>query len=165
MAERCSAFGMTVSGVDVDQVPMTSHLTRLWHTSDLLEALSAADVVLCAIPYSPANDKLFGVKEFAGMKKGAYFINVSRGRIVDTDALVEAIFSGHLGGAGLDVTDPEPLPKGHPLFDHPDVVITPHIAGLSDQNRARSLALIELNIRCFIEGWPLQNIVRKDVGF
>ena len=99
------------------------------------------------------------------MKPGTYFINVSRGKTVQTDALVAALKSGHLAGAGLDVTDPEPLPRDHPLWDLSNVVLTPHVAWNSDHVWDRLMALFKENIRRFVEGLPLYNVVEKNKGY
>ena len=99
------------------------------------------------------------------MKKGAYFIAVSRGRLYQTDALVKAIDSQHLAGAGLDVTYPEPLPKGHPLWKFPNVVITPHLAGSSDKVHLRRIELVKENMKRFAAGEPLLNVVDKQKGY
>ena len=90
---------------------------------------------------------------------------VSRGVPTDTEALADALNSGHLSAAGLDVTDPEPLADDHPLRAMPNVVITPHIAGPSDHNRERSLALLKANAAQFVAGRPLYNIVDKKLGY
>jgi len=99
------------------------------------------------------------------MKQGAFFINVSRGKIVDTQALVEALRSGHLAGAGLDVTEPEPLPKDHPLWTLENVIITPHVAGQSDGITQRRMELFEENLRRFEQSLPLRNVVDKQRGY
>ena len=99
------------------------------------------------------------------MKKGSYFIAVSRGGLYDTDALVKALDERHLAGAGMDVTNPEPLPAGHPLWKFNNVIITPHIAGQSDGINARRAELIKENIARFAKGETLVNIVDKQKGY
>ena len=99
------------------------------------------------------------------MKPGSYFIAVSRGRLYDMDALVQALKSGRLAGAGVDVTDPEPLPKGHPLWKLDNVVITPHVAGRSDKDNARMVGTIKDNVLRFVQGRPLINVVDKQKGY
>jgi phosphoglycerate dehydrogenase-like enzyme len=99
------------------------------------------------------------------MKKGSYFIAVSRGGIYDLNALVKALDSQRLAGAGLDVFDPEPLPPGHPLWKFNNVIITPHIAGRSDMDRGRMLGIVKSNIQRFAEGKPLLNVVDKQRGW
>jgi phosphoglycerate dehydrogenase-like enzyme len=121
--------------------------------------------VFVAAPATSETARMMGARQFGLMKKGSYFIVVSRGRLFDHEALVEAVRSGHLAGAGLDVTDPEPLPKGHPLWKLENVIITPHIAGRSDGEQARYMALFKENLRRFGAGLPLLNVVDKQKGY
>ena len=99
------------------------------------------------------------------MKKGAYFINVGRGKSVVSDDLVEALESGHLGGAALDVTDPEPLPPGHPLWTTPNVIITPHISAGSDAQMNRFWLLVRENLRRYVNGEKMLNVVDLKRGY
>jgi phosphoglycerate dehydrogenase-like enzyme len=108
---------------------------------------------------------MIGPKQFELMKNGSYFIAVSRGGLYDLDGLVRALDSRRLAGAGVDVTDPEPLPKGHPLWKFENAIITPHIAGRSDKDRARMVGTIKENIRRFVAGKPLLNVVDKQKGY
>ena len=95
------------------------------------------------------------------MKPSAYLINVARGTLVDTDALVDALRKNVIAGAGLDVTDPEPLPPEHPLWTLPNVIITPHLGGASDRFWERECALLRDNLRRYLAGQPLLNLVDK----
>jgi D-2-hydroxyacid dehydrogenase (NADP+) len=108
---------------------------------------------------------MIGPKQFEEMKQGAYFIAVSRGKLYNTEALVKALDSRRLAGAGLDVTNPEPLPKGHPLWKFDNVVITPHTAGQSDHLQDRRMELFKENIVRFEKGEPMLNIVDKIKGY
>ncbi len=165
IAERAKAFGMKVVGIDDDYHPMLSMFEKIVKPYDKNDEIPDADVVICAAPYTKASKSMFGKYEFMAMKKNAYFVNISRGGLVDTQGLTEALESGHLAGVGLDVTDPEPLPENHALRHMDRVIITPHIAGHSDANRERSWTLIEENIGHFIHGRPLLNIVNKELGY
>lgn len=165
IAERARAFGMKVLGLDADYVPMMGFFDTIYLPEDLYLALVQADVVFVATPHTKLSEKSIGTKEFYAMKKGAYFINVSRGKIICTNSLISALESNHLAGAGLDVTEPEPLSADHPLKKMPNVVITPHIAGLSEHNRQRSFNLMKQNINRFVKGEPLLNIVNKKLGY
>jgi phosphoglycerate dehydrogenase-like enzyme len=106
-----------------------------------------------------------GASQFALMKKNSYFIAVSRGGIYDMGGLVKALDEKRLAGAGVDVTDPEPLPKDHPLWRFENAIITPHIAGRSDQDAGRMVGTIQENIRRFVAGKPLINVVDKKKGY
>jgi len=165
IAERLAAFGTRVIGVDNDYIPMMSLFHDLIRTDQLHDVLPSADLVITAVPHTSRTGPLFGQDEFSLMKKGACFVNVSRGRTVDTTALTAALDSGHLAGAGLDVTDPEPLPEDHPLRLMSNVVLTPHTAGLSDCNRERAFNLMKENIAKFINKQPLLNVVNKKLGY
>jgi D-2-hydroxyacid dehydrogenase (NADP+) len=165
IAVRASAFGMEVIGVDPEDIPYAPFLKRVVRPDQLDEVLPSADVVFISAPHTPQSHKMVGPKQFELMKQGAYFIAVSRGGIYDMNALVKGLDSKRLSGAGVDVTDPEPLPKGHPLWKFDNAIITPHIAGRSDKDRARMIGTIKENIRRFAEGRPLLNVVDKQKGY
>jgi phosphoglycerate dehydrogenase-like enzyme len=165
LALRLHASGMTVIGVDPKDMPLNTYLARTVPPDRLDSVLPQADVVFISAPLTPQSRKMMGPREFELMKPNSYFIAVSRGGIYDTDALVKALDSRKLAGAGLDVTDPEPLPKGHPLWKFPNVVITPHIAGRSDGENARYEALYTENLKRFAAGEPLLNVVEKEKGY
>jgi phosphoglycerate dehydrogenase-like enzyme len=129
------------------------------------EVLPEAHVLFIAAPHTPASDKMIGPSQFDLLPKGAYFVAVSRGKVYDMDALVKSLDSRRLAGAGVDVTDPEPLPSAHPLWKFPNVIITPHIAGGSDGVDLRRLDLYKENIRRFVDGEPLLNVVDKRKGY
>ena len=99
------------------------------------------------------------------MKPGTYLINIARGKVVDTNAMLAGLDSGKLAGACLDVTDPEPLTKGHRLWKMPNVIITPHVAGRSAVTTERRAALLHENLRRFAAGEPLMNVVDKKLGY
>ena len=128
---------------------------------ELDKLLPQADVVISCTPLTPESKRTLGSKEFALMKDGVYVINVSRGEIVDTEALTAALKSGKVRAAGLDVTDPEPLPSSHPLWSMPNVTITPHNATNSDHLNERRLQLYRENLERFLTGRPLRNVVDK----
>ena len=165
IAFRAWAHGMTVIGVDPKDIPYMPVISRVVKPDQLDSVLPEADVVFVASPHTPMSHKMIGPGQFEIMKPGAYFIAVSRGSLYDIDALVKALQSKRLAGAGVDVTDPEPLPKGHPLWKCESVIITPHIAGRSDKDRDRMVSTIKENIRRFVEGKPLINVVDKQKGY
>jgi D-2-hydroxyacid dehydrogenase (NADP+) len=165
IAIRAHAFGMDVIGVDPDDIPMTPFVKRVVKPDQIDEVLPQADVVFVSAPHTPKSHKMLGAKQFDLMKRGAYFIAVSRGGLYDLGALVQALDSRKLSGAGVDVTDPEPLPKGHALWKFENAIVTPHIAGRSDKDRARMVGTIRENIRRFAEDRPLLNVVDKQKGY
>jgi phosphoglycerate dehydrogenase-like enzyme len=164
-AERCFAFGMNVIAIDWKDIPFMRSVDYLGKPEEFHELLPRADVIISCVPHTKESDKMFDAEAFDLMKDGVYFINVSRGKVVDTPALVKALASGKVAGAGLDVTDPEPLPADHPLWDMPNVTITPHIATDSDGLRARRIALFRDNIIRFVEGRRMRNVVGKEREF
>jgi len=165
IAVRAWAFGMKVIGVDPKDISPTPMVAYTVRPDRLDEVLPEADVVFVAAPHTRESEKMVGAKQFSLIKKGGYFICVSRGKLYDAMALAQALESKHLAGAGLDVTDPEPLPKGHPLWKMENVIITPHIAGRSDGERARYLVLFRENLRRFGAGEPLIYVVDKQKGY
>lgn len=162
VADRCLAFKMRVIGVD--PVRKAAAGIELVRPNRIDEVLPLADVVIITAPATTAR-KLFDRERLFGLKKGTYLINSSRGPVVDTDALVEALAAGHLAGAGLDVVDPEPLPKDHPLWTMPNVTITPHIGGMTDAVDRRRFTILRENLWRFVRGVPLLNVVNKTRGF
>jgi len=165
IAQRAHAFDMKVIGVDPKDIPLSYFIERTVRPDRLDSVLPEADVVFMAAPLTTESQGMMSRRQFGLMKKGSYFIAVSRGRTYDTDALVEALDSAVLAGAGLDVTNPEPLTKGHPLWKRQNVIITPHIAGQSDGVQGRRLALILENTARFRRGEPLLNVVDKKKGY
>lgn len=128
-------------------------------------AISDADVVVLALPLLPGTRGFVDAAFFAAMKPGATLVNVARGAHVDTDALVAALRSGHLGAAALDVTDPEPLPAGHALWHEPRCLITPHCANTPEMALPVLSARVTENVRRFIAGEPLLGVVDVDAGY
>jgi D-3-phosphoglycerate dehydrogenase len=131
----------------------------------LLEVLPRADFVVIAAPATPATRHLIGAGELAAMRGDAWLVNVSRGTLVDTDALVAALAAGTLGGAALDVTDPEPLPDGHPLWDAPNALITPHVANPPVSLRRYLAGQVKENVARFAKGEPLLSPVDLQAGY
>jgi phosphoglycerate dehydrogenase-like enzyme len=162
---RAWAHGMKVIGVDPEDMPFVPYMERVVKPDQLDKVIGLADVVFMAAPHTPKSHKMVGPAQFEMMKKGSYFIAVSRGGTYDLNALVKALDSKRLAGSGVDVTDPEPLPKGHALWQFDNAIITPHIAGRSDLDRARMLGTVKENIRRFAEGLPLLNVVDKHKGY
>jgi phosphoglycerate dehydrogenase-like enzyme len=130
--------------------------------ADLDSLLPRADVVVLILPSTAESYRLIGARRLALMPQGALLVNAARGPVVDTDALVDALQSGRIRAA-LDVTDPEPLPEGHPLWSCPNLLLTPHVAGSSPQFAPRSLAIAAGELRRYIDGAPLQNVVQAGV--
>jgi phosphoglycerate dehydrogenase-like enzyme len=165
IAIRAKAFGMTVIGVDPKDIPFTPYLDRTIWPDRLDTVLPEADVLFISAPHTAQTEKMIGAEQFAKLKKGAIFICVSRGKIYDAMALVDALKSKHVAAAGVDVTDPEPLPKNHPLWKMDRVIITPHIAGRSDGEGPRYFEIYKENLERFAKGQSLRHQVDKQAGY
>lgn len=165
IAQRAWAFGMTVIGIDPEDKPFSPFLASVVKPDQIDEVIPKADVVFISAPHTERSHKEMGSHEFDLMKPHSYFIAVSRGGVYDMNGLVKGLDSRQLAGAGVDVTDPEPLPKGHPLWKFDNVIITPHIAGRSDQDNARMVGTVKENLERFVEGKPLVNVVDKQKGY
>src|SRR5215472_14013294 len=131
----------------------------------LHEALGTARAVLLVLALTPATRNLISRAELAAMDPGVWLVNVARGKVVDTEALVQALRSGQIGGAALDVTDPEPLPAGHPLWDLPNCLITPHTADTEDMTQPLLAKRITENIQRLTAGQELVGRVDPDLGY
>jgi phosphoglycerate dehydrogenase-like enzyme len=165
IAQRANGFGMKVIGVDPRDMPISNFFSEMVTPDRLNEVLPRADVVFVSAPLTPKSERMIAASQFDAMKRGAYFIAVSRGRLYDKAALVKALDSKKLAGAGLDVTDPEPLPAEDSLWNFPNVVITPHVASVAEGSNQRRIGVIEENIRRFAHGAQLTHVVDKNQGY
>jgi len=165
LAKRAHGLGMRVIATRASPADQPAFVEYVGNPGELWSLAARADVVVNCTPLVPATLKLFDAKFFAAMKPGGYFINVGRGKSVVQDDLVAALKSGQLAGAGLDVTDPEPLPAGHPLWQLPNVIITPHVAGTSDRIFARVRLLAQENLRRYVAGERLLSVVDTARGY
>ncbi len=138
---------------------------EVYPAGELSRLLSQSDVIIVTLPLTKENEKLIGESQLATMKKGGYLINVGRGSVVDQAALIEALRSGHLAGAGLDVCDPEPLPFSSPLWELENVIITPHVGAQSMTRLPMTVELFCENLRRYDQEKPLCNLVDKNIGF
>lgn len=151
---------------DMFPVDCPSYVHALWPADRLNDLLAASDIVILALPLNAETRGLFDAGRLARMKRGALLCNVARGPIVVTSDLIGALESGHLGGAVMDVTDPEPLPSGHPLWSAPRVIITPHVGGQCATRIDDMTALFCENLERFHSGRPLVNyLADKRLGF
>jgi phosphoglycerate dehydrogenase-like enzyme len=167
VARRAAGFGMRVVAVDPRRTDVPEGVVELWRPDRLADLLAASDFVVICAPHTPETEGMIRAEQLGRMKRTAYLVNVGRGAIVDLADLTEALRAGVIAGAGLDVFEVEPLPSDHPLWDLPNVVITPHAASLcpNDKVDARRWQTIVDNIRRFAAGEPLQNIVDKQMWY
>lgn len=129
--------------------------------AQLREVLAQSDVVVVILPLTSETQGLLAEAEFRAMKRGALFLNIGRGAVVQENALVHALQSGQLGGAGLDVFAQEPLPSSSPLWSMPHVIVSPHVGGMSDRTRERAARFFAVNLARYLEGQPLLNAVDR----
>ena len=163
-AGMAKALGAYTVGVKRTPAPCPDCFDELHTIGELDELLPGADVVALVLPATPETAGLFDAARIGRMKDGAVLLNCGRGSAVDTDALCAALDSGKLAGAGLDVTDPEPLPKEHPLWRQENAVITPHVAGGDRlESTARWIVgLCQRNLKAYLAGEPLENVVTPE---
>ncbi len=164
-AAQAKRLGMKVIGVRRTGKPHR-HVDRMLPLAKLKQAFAAADFVVLTAPLTGDTKHLVGDKEFAAMKPGTMFMNVGRGGVIDTAALIRSLRSGHLGGAILDVYPQEPLPGSHPLWKAPNLIMIPHVA-MDDIDRFLShcLDIAFENLRRTLAGRPLRNVVRPSLGY
>lgn len=163
-AERGAALGMRVIGTRNSSREGPEFVEYVGLADELLELARQADVIVNALPLTASTRGLLDKKFFDATRKGVLFVNVGRGATVETDALVAALKSGQVGGAGLDVTEPEPLPADHPLWQFDNVIITPHVAGYGGE-RERHMTLLRENLRRYAAGERLLNVVDPQRGY
>src|SRR5947208_3036398 len=161
-SKLCAAFGMRVLGIDPRVTEPPAGMAHLATPDRLEERLGEADFVIVTTPETPDTLGMFNIRLFSRMKRGAYFINIARGRCVVTADLIAALQSGQLAGAGLDVVDPEPLPSDSPLWGMSNVLITPHVAILGAPYRQKWEEILLENCQRFATNEPLLNVVDKE---
>ncbi len=127
--------------------------------------LRESDYVSVTLPHTPHTHHFIGAREFAAMKPGAYIVNIGRGEVIDEGAMIEALRTGRIGGAGLDVFEKEPLPATSPLWDMENVILTPHMSGANKDYMEMACALFADNLRRFEKGQPLFNLVDRALGY
>jgi phosphoglycerate dehydrogenase-like enzyme len=156
---------MHLLAVDIEDVPPALGVKEVWKTDRMPRLLGESDVVVICLPLTKATHHVFSRDLFRQMKRMAILINVTRGAIVYGDDLVKALDEGLIWGAGLDVTDPEPLPLEHPLWRHPRVIVTPHTAGGSPRRRDRVVSTFVENLKRMKTGEPLLALIDKRKGY
>jgi phosphoglycerate dehydrogenase-like enzyme len=165
VAKRAHGLGMRVIATRGSRREGPDYVDYVGLGDETIDLASQADVVINTAPLTKATTGMFNTEFFKAMKPTAYFVSVGRGRSTVTDDLVAALNEGELAGAGLDVTDPEPLPEGHVLWTMPRVIITPHTAGRSDRSRDRLYLLVQENLRRYVAGDPLISVVDIERGY
>jgi D-2-hydroxyacid dehydrogenase (NADP+) len=166
-ARRARAFGMRIIATrrTVAEGEQDADCDEMLPYTRLGRVLSESDYVALCLPLTPETRQAIGREELALMKRSACLINVARGPVVDQEALIEALSEGRIAGAALDVFDPEPLPPDSPLWDMPNVIVTPHISGAIEGYGHRAAGVFIANLRRYLAGEPLENVVNTELGY
>lgn len=162
IAERALAFGMTVLAHRRTGKPSAIQGVTL---ADFDRTITEADHLVLALPLTPETHNLIDAKVLARVKQGVHIVNIARGEIVDQEALLAALNENRAGFASLDVTTPEPLPEGHPLYTHPRVHISPHISAGGSANHEGFADFFIRNLNRFLDGQPLEGLVLPELGY
>jgi len=165
IAQRASGFEVEMLAVDVHPGGGDRFVDAVWPVDKLHDMLAMSDILMVAAPLTRETHHMLGAKEFAAMPKNSIVIAVSRGGIIDEPALAEALASGHMWGAGLDVNEVEPVPADSPFWDMPNVVMSHHLAGSSWQKERRCVEILVENVRRLQDGAELINVVDKRAGY
>jgi D-2-hydroxyacid dehydrogenase (NADP+) len=165
VAKLCKAFEMTVYGIVRNPDRTEQWVDRLVGNGELDELLKESDFIINCLPSTEETRGLFNFEKFRKLKQSSYFINIGRGDTVVEKDLVKALQDGLLAGAGLDVFETEPLPENSPLWQMENVIITPHISGLSPKYLDRMIDIFVENLKCFIDGKTMPNLVDKKLGY
>lgn len=164
-ARRAHGLGMKVIATRNSRRSGPEYVSYVGLANELLDLAKQADVIVNTAPLTKKTMGMYNKDFFEAMKPNAYFISIGRGRSVVTDDLLAALKAGQLAGAGLDVTDPEPLPKDHALWTTPRVIITPHVAYRSEKLRPRVMVLVEENLRRYTNGEKMLSVVDLEMGY
>ena len=165
LAKRAKAFDMEVLGYRRRDLPLPEGVDRMYcsdRREGIDEILEQSDILALVLNLSDATHHMIGAEQIGRMKRSAIIVNLARGGVIDQEALIAALNEGRLAGAGLDVTDPEPLPRGHPLWDTPNVLITPHFTAALPDKTERSVDTIIDNIRRYRAGEKMLNQVSRE---
>jgi len=166
LVKIAAPFGFRISAIRRRAgEPKPQGVDEVWPLDRLPDLLAASDVVVLALPHTPETKRLIGKRELDRIKRGALLVNVARGKLVDDDAVIEALRDGRLGGAALDVFSEEPLDPASPYWDLPNVLVTPHTSGAMQDYWTPLVALFTDNLRRFEKGEPLRNVVDKKAGY
>jgi D-3-phosphoglycerate dehydrogenase len=165
LAEVLAPYRCRILATDAFPREKPEHVEAIWPAERLPDLLSAAEIVILCVPLNALTQGMIGQTEFAHMRPGSIMINVARGPVIVESELVAALESHHLWGAGLDVTEVEPLPTTSPLWDLPNVIITPHVGAQAARRADDTTDLLCENLRRFLANEPLMNLVDKQLGF
>jgi phosphoglycerate dehydrogenase-like enzyme len=165
IARRATGFEMRVLAVDAESVPPGEGVQQVWPIARLNDLCRESDVLVISAPMTPNSRGMVGQEHIRAMKRGSFIMQMSRGGIVNEAALVDALEEGHIAGAGLDVTETEPLPVGDPLWTASNLIVTPHSSAASKLTSDLVWSILSENLGRFVRGEPLMNLVDKRRGW
>ena len=161
IARKCKAFGMEVFGIDIIKRKLDC-VDAFYGPEDMVKVAKEIDYLVIVAPNTPETEKIVDSKVLSAMKPTAFLLNLGRGEVIDEEALIRVLQAGKIAGAGLDTYWQEPLPQGHPFWGMKNVIVSPHVAGMSDIYVEQALTIFEENLRRFIKGEKqnLLNVVK-----
>ncbi|RAK04856.1 phosphoglycerate dehydrogenase-like enzyme [Halanaerobium saccharolyticum] len=165
IAERAKAWGAQVLALKRTMTELPAYVDQIYLNKDLNKLLSRADYVILTLPGTPETEGIIGREELKMMKKSAFIINIGRGSLIKQDDLVEALEKGWIAGAGLDVTEPEPLPETSKLWELDNVILTPHTSGFSPTNDQRRFEIFKANLKHYLAQEELSNQVDFELKY
>ena len=165
IASRLNSLGANIIAIDAQVHTPPEGVSRVFPPNQMLDALAQSDIVVIALPLTDGTRGLFDSKCFESMKETALLVNIARGPIVNESDLIEALGSGQIAAAGLDVFEEEPLPESSPLWDMPNVIFAPHVGGRSAESRDNIRGIFKENLRRYMNQEPLLNIIDKEKGY
>ena len=164
-AGLATALGMRVWGIRRNPEQPLEGVEAMYSPGQILDLLPEVDFVVLTVPLTPETQGMIGRAELKAMRSSAYIVNIGRGNTIEQDALVQALQEGWIAGAGLDVFESEPLPEESPLWDMPNVIVTAHYAGSTPHYHERAMGIFLDNLRRYVAGEPLRNVVDKELGY
>lgn len=165
VARRAAAFGMRVLALKRAAADPPEYVQEVFGMDRLADFLAECDHIVSTLPDTPHTHHVINADAFSSIRPGSYFYNVGRGRTVDESALIDALHSGRLAGAGLDVFEEEPLPEESPLWSMANVILTPHVGGATPREAERVAGVFLENLRRWVEGRPMMNVVDRTLGY
>ncbi|MBH1940807.1 D-2-hydroxyacid dehydrogenase [Mobilitalea sibirica] len=165
VAKRAKVWGANVLGIKRTITETPEYVDRIYSTEEIDKVLAESDYIVLALPSTPKTQEIISEEKLKIMKSDAFIINVGRGSLINQEALIKALKEGWIGGAGIDVTTPEPLPEDNPLWELPNVIITPHSSGGSPSNDKRRMNIFLDNLNRYLKHQPLRNTVDFREGY
>ncbi len=165
VAKRAKAWGAKVLGVKRTLSQIPEYIDQLYTTEEIDLVLEQSDYIVLALPNTQKTHGIITEERLKKMKSHAFLVNIGRGALIDQEALIKALQEGWIGGAGLDVTTPEPLPQDNPLWELPNVIISPHASGFSPSNEDRRVGIFLRNLKHYLEKESMENLVNFEEGY